>query len=748
MINSMKKLIFLAAMGLLGITACKPTVDEPVDNSEKMVMKKVDSVLALMTLEEKIGQLNQYSGDGELTGPVALRPDLLKSIRDGKVGSMLNINGADYTRKIQKIAVEESRLKIPLIFGYDVIHGYKTIFPVPLGESASWDLVGTERAARIAATEAAAAGQHWTFAPMVDIARDPRWGRVMEGSGEDPYLGSRLAEARVRGFQGKDLADPTTILACAKHYAGYGAAQAGRDYYTTDISENSLREVYLPPFKAAAEAGVETFMTAFNDLNGIPATGNKYLVMDILKTEWAFKGLVVSDWASISEMIFHGIVANKYEAGDLAFNAGVDMDMEGNVYLAEMQNLLKDGKITEAQIDGSVRRVLRLKFLLGLFEDPYRYSNTERESQTLLKPEFLNEARDAARKSFVLLKNDKQVLPLSPSVKSVALIGPAADAAADMIGNWSGRGEAKHVITLKKELETRLGEGKVIYARGADFNDPDKSGFAAAMAAARRADVIIAACGEAGMMSGESMSRADIGIPGVQEELILEMAKLGKPMVLVLFNGRPLILTKVNTFVPAILEAWIPGTMAGPALCDVLFGDYNPSGKLPVTFPYALGQIPIFYNHKNSGRPGAQDQKFTSRYLDVPNDPLYPFGYGLSYTRFAYNNLILNETSLSSDKTLEVKVDVKNTGEVTGTETVQLYIRDLVGSVTRPVKELKGFKQVNLKAGEVQTVSFTVTMEDLSFYNREGVWGTEPGKFKVFVGTNSQNTIEAGFELK
>jgi beta-glucosidase len=744
----MKKLIYFTAMTLLSFAACNPVATDAPDDSEKALVKKVDSVLALMTLEEKIGQLNQFSGDGELTGPVALRPDLLQSIRDGKLGSMLNINGADYTRQIQKIAVEESRLKIPLIFGYDVIHGYKTIFPIPLGESASWDLEAVERAARVAATEAAAAGQHWTFAPMVDVARDPRWGRIMEGSGEDTYLGSRLAEARVKGFQGEDLSDETTILACAKHYAAYGNAQAGRDYYTTDMSDNTLREIYLPPFKAAADAGVATFMTAFNDLNGVPATGNKYLVHDILKTEWAYKGMVVSDWASISEMIPHGIVGNKYEAGDLAFNAGVDMDMEGNVYLTEMQNLLNDGKITVAQIDESVRRVLRLKFLLGLFDDPFRYSDTEREKNTLLKAEFLEDARDAARKSFVLLKNDNQTLPISPEVRSIALIGPAADAADDMIGNWSGRGEGKHVITLKKELETRMGANKILYAKGAEFNTTDKSGFAAAIAAARRADVIVAACGEAGMMSGESMSRADIGIPGVQEELILELAKLGKPMVLVLFNGRPLVLTKVNATVPAILEAWIPGTMTGPALCDVLFGEFNPSGKLPVTFPYALGQVPIFYNHKNSGRPGSQDQKFTTRYLDVPNDPLFPFGYGLSYTQFAYNNLILSESILPDGSPLEVRVDVKNTGQVAGTETVQLYIRDLVGSVTRPVKELKGFKKVALKAGEVQTVSFTITKEDLSFYNIDGVWGTEPGKFKVFVGTNSQNTIEAGFEIK
>lgn len=744
----MKNLIFLTAIGITCLTGCKQIVSEPVNDSEKALRKKTDSVLALMTIDEKIGQLNQYSGDGEVTGPVSLKPDLQQSIRDGNVGSMLNINGAGYTRKIQKIAVEGSRLKIPLIFGYDVIHGYKTIFPVPLGEAASWDTEAAERAARVAATEAASAGQHWTFAPMVDIARDPRWGRIMEGAGEDPYLGSRMAEARVKGFQGKDLADPTTILACAKHFAAYGAAQAGRDYFTTDVSDNQLREVYLPPFKAALDAGVATFMTAFNDLNGIPATGNKHLVRDILKTEWAYKGMVVSDWGSISEMITHGIAGNNYEAGDLAFNAGVDMDMEGKVYLPEMKNLLKDGKITVAQINESVGRVLRLKFMLGLFDDPYRYCDTLREKQTLLKPEFLAEARDAARKSFVLLKNDKQVLPLSAAVKTFALIGPASDAADDMIGNWSGRGEGKNVITLKKELEVRLGAARVLYAKGAGYNDSDRSGFAAALAAARRADVIIAACGEAGMMSGESMSRADISIPGLQEELILELAKLGKPMVLVLFTGRPLILTKVSQTVPAILNVWVPGTMAGPAICDVLFGEYNPSGKLPVTFPYALGQVPIFYNHKNSGRPGSQFEKYKSRYLDVPNDPLYPFGFGLSYTQFAYNNLVLSESIVTGDKPLEIRVDVKNTGQVAGTETVQLYLRDLVGSVTRPVKELKGFKKVLLKAGEVQTISFSLTKEDLSFINRDGKWGSEPGKFKVFVGTNSQNTIEAGFELK
>ena len=744
----MKNLITLLILAVAILNSCTSESKSTMVAEEKMIAHKVDSLLALMTIEEKIGQLNQYSGDGELTGPVNLRPDLLQSIRDGKVGSMLNINGAAYTRTIQQIAVEESRMKIPLIFGYDVIHGYKTIFPVPLGESASWDLESVEQNARAAAAEAASAGQHWTFAPMVDIARDARWGRIMEGSGEDPYLGSLLAQSRVRGFQGTDLADPATILACAKHYAAYGAAQAGRDYYTTDMSDNTLREVYLPPFKAALDAGVETFMSSFNDHNGIPATGNRYLIHDILKTEWDFRGMVVSDWASIDEMIMHGIAADKYEAGDLAFNAGVDMDMEGHVYLNELDNLLNDSKITVQQIDASVRRVLRLKFRLGLFDDPYRYCDTEREKQTLLKPEFLELARDAARKSFVLLRNENQTLPLNPEKGTVALIGPAADSPEDMLGNWKGLGEAKDVITLKSALEDRLGSHRLIYAKGAGYNDHDRSGFAQAIAAAKQAEVIIAAFGEEGMMSGESMSRADIGIPGVQEALILELAKLGKPMVLVLFNGRPLVITAISSEVPAILEAWIPGTMAGPALCDVLFGDYNPSGKLPVTFPYATGQVPIFYNHKNSGRPGSQNQKFTTRYLDVPNDPLYPFGYGLSYTQYDYNNLQLSDSVMTVDQTIRVTVEVANTGKFSGIETVQMYLRDLVGSVTRPVRELKGFRRISLESGEIQTIEFAITRETLTFLTRSGVWGTEPGAFEVFVGGDSKNTLTTRFELQ
>lgn len=745
----MLRFLYTAAGIALALTACNPVpTNRSMDPGEILISRKCDSVLGLMTLEEKIGQMNQYSGNGEQTGPITLRPDLLQSIREGKVGSMLNINGAEYTRQIQKIAVEETRMKIPLIFGYDVIHGYKTILPIPLGETASWDLESVEKAARIAAVEASAAGQHWTFSPMVDIARDPRWGRIMEGAGEDPYLGSRMAEARVKGYQGNDLSDPSTILACAKHYAGYGHAQAGRDYFTTDMSENTLREIYLPPFKAAAEAGAATFMSAFNDLNGIPATGNRFLIHGILKTEWAFRGIVVSDWGSIAELIPHGIAADTCEAAELSLNAGVDMDMEGNAYITELKNLLNNGKVTESQINESVKRILRLKFKLGLFDDPYRYCDTLREKEKLLNPSHLEFARESARKSFVLLKNDNNTLPLHTQVNKIALIGPAADAAADMLGTWSGRGEARHVITLRQELISRFGAGKINYIKGTGFTDADRSGFQSALAAARNADVIIAAMGEAGWMSGESMCRTDISIPGVQEELILELAKLNKPLVLVLFNGRPLVLTRIIDAVPALLEAWLPGTMAGPALCDVLFGDYNPSGRLPVTFPYTLGQVPIFYNHKNSGRPIVKDDKYTSRYIDAPNEPLFPFGFGLSYTQFAYSNLSVNPARLTGDMQLEIRVDVKNTGTVTGTETVQLYVRDLVGSVTRPVKELKGFKQIIIKPGEVQTVTFTLTRESLSFYNRDMKWVTEPGKFLVFVGTDSQNTIETGFELE
>ncbi len=715
-------------------------------SSDKVVEHKVDSVLKLMTLEEKIGQLNQLTGDGEVTGPITLASSYQEAIKKGEVGSMLNVNGAAYTRKIQKIAVEESRLGIPLIFGYDVIHGYKTIFPIPLGQAASFDLEAIEQSARVAAIEAAASGQHWTFAPMVDIARDPRWGRVMEGAGEDPYYGSLVATALVKGFQGKDLSDTSTIMACAKHFVAYGAAMAGRDYNTVDISNRTLYEVYLPPFKAALDAGVATFMSSFNELNGVPVTGNKEMIHDLLKGKWGFKGIVVSDWASIMELMPQGIVANPYEAADLAMNAGIDMDMEAHIYTAELPKLLKDGKVSEAQIDDAVRRILRMKFKLGLFDDPYRYCDTIREKELVLNQSHLDIARDVARKSMVLLKNNN-VLPLSKNVKSIAVIGPLADDQNDLIGTWSARGEGKDVVSLLTAIKAKLPNANVTYAKGCEIEGDSKANFNQALAAASRADVVVVAVGESAMMSGEALSRAYLDLPGVQKELVLALNALHKPMVVVMMNGRPLTIEWMDQQVPAILEAWLPGTMGGPAIADVLFGDYNPSGKLPMTFPRSTGQIPLFYYQKNTGRPRIDSVRYTSKYIDSPNTPLYPFGYGLSYSKFDYSDFAISSPSIGMNDTLTVSVKVKNSGKYDGAEVVQLYIRDLVGSVTRPVKELKGIRKIFLKVGEEATVKFKLTAHDLAFYTRNMEFKAEPGDFKVFVGSNSAELLELGFRL-
>ena len=707
--------------------------------------KEVDSVLSLMTLEEKIGQLAQLSGDGEVTGPVTLNNAYQDAIRKGEVGSMLNINSASYTRKIQKIAIEETRLGIPLIFGYDVIHGYKTIFPVPLGESSSWDLEAIEKSARIAAIEASAAGQHWTFAPMVDIARDARWGRIMEGAGEDPFLGSAIAKARVKGFQGGDLSKENTLLACAKHFVAYGAARAGRDYNTVDMSKRMLYEVYLPPFKAAVDADVATFMTSFNELNGVPVTGSKKHVKGILRDDWNYDGLIVSDWASVMEQVIHGAAKDLKEAADYAMNATVDMDMEGKAYVPYMKELLNEGKVSEKQIDAAVRRILHKKFELGLFDDPYRYSDEKREKEVTLAQEHREAARDVARKSMVLLKND-DVLPFSKKVKKVAVIGPLADAKNEMIGTWSAQGEGKDAVSLLDGLKNALPDADINFVKACEVEGDDKSGFGKALKAAEKADIVIAAVGEEAMMSGEALSRMDIKLPGVQEDLVLELAKLDKPLAVVLFNGRPLVITEVAEKAPAILESWLPGTEAGNAIADVLFGDYNPSGKLTATFPYALGQVPIFYSYKHTGRPRTE-ARYTSKYIDGPNEPLYPFGYGLSYTTFEYTNLKLSTKKLNEGETLTVSVNLKNTGKYDGEEVVQLYVRDLVGSVTRPVKELKGFEKVSLKAGEEKTITFKLNTEDLAFYNRDWEWTTEPGEFHVFVGGNSKETIKAEFSL-
>ncbi|NLI88762.1 MAG: beta-glucosidase BglX [Bacteroidales bacterium] len=713
----------------------------------KQVEAKVDSLLSLMTLEEKIGQLNQLSGNGEVTGPISFPAEYMEALRKGLVGSMLNINGAAYTYKVQKVAVEESRLHIPLIFGYDVIHGYKTIFPIPLGEAASWDMEAIEKSARVAAIEASAAGQHWTFAPMVDIARDPRWGRVMEGAGEDPFFGSAVARARVKGFQGSKLSDTSSIAACAKHFVAYGAAQAGRDYNTVDISERTLYEVYLPPFKSALDAGVVTFMSSFNELNGIPVTGNKAMVNDLLKEKWGFNGFVDSDWGSIREMIYHGYAANEYEAGYLAMSSGVDMDLEGRIYLAQLKKLVEDGRITVEQLDEAVRRILRVKFELGLFDNPYKGCDSIREKELLLNPRHLEIAREVTRKSLVLLKNEN-VLPLSRNIRSIAVVGPLADNQDELIGTWSGRGEGKHVVSVLSGIREKLPNGNIYYAKGCEIVGENKAGFDEAINAARKADAVVVVVGESAMMSGEALSRAFLDLPGVQKDLVMELNALHKPLVVVVMNGRPLTIEWMDKAVPAILEAWLPGTMGGLAIADVLFGDYNPSGKLPMSFPRNVGQIPIFYYQKSTGRPPRQEERYTSKYIDSPVSPLYPFGYGLSYTTFEYSNLSISSPSIKMDETLKVSVDVRNSGKYDGEEVVQLYVRDMVGSVTRPIRELKGFKKIFIKSGESARVEFSLTSNDLAFYNQNMEYIAEPGDFMLFIGGNSDASLGLGFRLE
>jgi beta-glucosidase len=742
---------FLVLVGLIVLLSgsCMQSGNNTSLLIDPVIEQKIDSLMKLMTLEEKVGQMVQYNGKGDATGPIKARPGDIEDIKNGWVGSMLGVTGAENTREMQRLVVENSRLKIPLIFGLDVIHGYKTIFPLPLAEAASWDLKAMELSARIAATEASSAGINWTFAPMVDIARDARWGRIMEGAGEDTWYGSLVAAARVRGFQGTNLADANTIVACAKHFAAYGLAEAGREYNTVDVSYRLLNEVYFPPFKAALDAGVGTFMNSFNEIDGVPATGNNYLVNETLNGKWGFKGFVVSDWNSIGEMMIHGIAKDTAEAAEIAVKAGNDMDMETSGYRNYLVRLVKEGKVSEKLVNEAVRRILRIKFKLGLFADPYRYCNGNREKQTLLNPVHLKVAREMARKSLVLLKNQGQLLPLKSGLKTIAVIGPLADSKIDMIGNWSAKGEAKDVVTLLDGIKSTVGEGTtVLYEKGCNIRGDSAANFQPALAAASKADVVIMALGEAGMMSGEACSRAYLNIPGNQENLIKEVMKTGKPVVLVLFNGRPLTINWESQNVPAILEAWIPGTQAGNAIADVLFGKFNPSGKLPVTFPYAVGQIPIYYNHKNTGRPLKDyKDKWVSRYIDIPNEPLYPFGFGLSYTSFGYSDLKLSANQMKMGGEIIVSVTVKNSGNYDGEEVVQLYTRDLVGSVTRPVKELKGFKKIMLKKGETKEVSFTIKSSDLAFYTRDMTFKAEPGDFKVFVGTNSVDCLEAGFNL-
>jgi len=732
----LKTLALLSPLLFAGI--CTPVLRERLAQAPPPAFDhQVDSVLALMTLDEKIGQMTLFTTDWGSTGPT-IREGYKEDLRQGRCGALFNSQGVAFTRELQRIAVEESRLKIPLLFGFDVIHGYKTIFPIPLGEAASWDLAAIEKSASTAAAEAAAAGLHWTFAPMVDISREPRWGRVMEGAGEDTYLGSLVARARVRGFQGKNFDNADKILACVKHYAAYGAPLAGRDYATVDMSERMFREVYLPPYHAAVDEGARTVMTSFNELDGVPATGNSWLLDGILRKEWGFTGFVVTDYTSINEMVNHGIVANEKEAGELAANAGVDMDMQGAVFQNYLEKSVAGGQVKEAQIDEAVRRILRVKFELGLFADPYKYCNEERERKVILSKENQDAARDVARKSIVLLRNEG-VLPLNKNLKTLAVVGPLAADKDNLTGAWSGSGEGRHCVSLLEGIKSKLPGANILTAKGCDIEGTDRSGFAEAVEAARQAGAVIVAVGESRDMTGEAAARAGITLPGVQEELVRQLVATGKPVVVVLMNGRPLAIPWLAENAPALLETWWLGTQAGNAIADVLFGDYNPAGKLPITFPRSVGQVPIFYSEKNTGRPFNPASKWTSKYLDLPNSPQFPFGFGLSYTTFSYGETKVDKKTFRRGEPLHVSVSVTNTGSRDGEEVVQLYVRDLVGSVTRPVKELKGFQKISLKAGEQREVKFTLTENDFAFFTRPMKFGAEPGEFDVMVGGSSDN---------
>jgi beta-glucosidase len=709
--------------------------------------KKIEILLKQLTLEEKIGQLSLFVAERDETGS-GLTGHFRDMVRKGNVGAVLNTHTVDNVLEIQRIAVEESRMKIPLLFGLDVIHGYRTIFPIPLGQAATWNPEAIRQAERIAATEATAEGINWTFAPMVDIARDPRWGRVAEGAGEDTWLACKIAEARVRGFQGDDLAADNTLLACAKHFAAYGAAMAGRDYNTVDMSELSLYEWYLPPYKACVDAGAGSVMTSFNEINGRPSTSNPWLLTDILRKQWGFTGFIVTDWTSLNELVPHGVAADVNDAVRLALNAGVDMDMQGGAYLENLGILLKEGRISIRQIDDAVRYVLEAKFRLGLFDDPYRYCNREREQKEIMTREHLAFARKMAAESCVLLKNDHSTLPVPGNIRTLAVIGPLGDARDDMLGCWAAEGDPGKCVTLLEGIRVRTGDRiEVFYARGCNTNDTDTTGFNEASLLAEKSDFVILALGENEWMSGEASSRAGIDLPGVQNELAERIIRTGRPVAVVLFSGRPLAITKLDSLAPAILEAWFGGTEAGNGIADVLFGDYNPSGRLTMTFPRNLGQVPVYYNSKNTGRPydpARPDEKYVSRYLDSPNDPLYPFGFGLSFTTFSYAGLDVkvNGTIVS------VTVSVTNTGSRDGEEVVQLYIRDKVGSITRPVKELKGFQKVMIRAGETRTLVFSLTADDLAFYHPDLTKYWEPGEFIAYVGGSSAATLSASFWLK
>jgi beta-glucosidase len=705
--------------------------------------RRINALLARMTLAEKLGQLQQLDGEGNGN----FRPEHRELVRQGLLGSTLNVRGAQRTNELQRIAMEESRLKIPLIFGFDVIHGYRTIFPIPLAEASSWDPALAEKSTSIAAKETYSQGVRWTFAPMLDIARDPRWGRITEGAGEDPYLGAAFARARVMGFQGRDYSAPGKILACAKHWVAYGAAEGGRDYNTTDMSEQTLREIYFPPFKAAIDAGAGTVMSAFNDLNGVPTSANPFTLTRVLRGEWKFDGFVVSDYTSVKELINHGVAANDKEAAQAALNAGVDMEMVSRLFNQQGPELLKEGKLSQATIDEAVRRILRIKIRLGLFEHPY--TTEAPESESLLTNTNRAAAREIAGRSMVLLKNEHETLPLNRNIGSVAVIGPFADDRRTPLGWWAGDGKPEDTITPLAGIKAKVSpQTKVSYAKGCDTQSDSTAGFAEAVALARASDVAVVFVGETSETVGEAASKSSLDLSGRQMDLVKAIYATGKPTVVVLMNGRPLTIGWIVDNSPAILEAWMGGTEAGNAIADVLFGDVNPGGKLPVTFPRTVGQVPIYYNHMNTGRPPDANNRYTSKYLDIPWTPQFPFGFGLSYTQFKISNLQLSTQRIRRDGQLTVTVDVENVGRRAGDEVVQLYIRDVAASMTRPVKELKGFQRVTLRPGEKRRVEFTLSPESLGFYNREMKFVVEPGEFRVMVGSSSEDLIESKFVVE
>lgn len=737
----MKRLIQIVLISAIIIPSCGGGGNSGL----KDVDPKVDSLLRIMTLDEKIGQMVLFTSDWDVTGPT-IKEGYLDDIRSGRCGNIFNAYTTDYIREIQRVAVEESRLGIPLLFGYDVVHGHKTIFPVPLAESCSWDLDLMRRTASASAAEAAASGLNWTFAPMVDISVDPRWGRVCEGAGEDPFLASLIADARVKGFQGDDLSDPLTVLACVKHFAAYGAPLAGRDYNTVDMSERQFREFYLPPYKAGVDAGALSVMTSFNEYDGVPSTGNAYLIRTLLKKDWGFQGFVVTDYTSINEMVHHGYAASEADAGVKAVNAGVDMDLQGEVYFNYLKGLVGAGFVSMRTIDHAVARILNVKAELGLFDDPYRYCDSAREADVVENQKIRSLSREAARKSMVLLKNDG-TLPFDRGDR-IAVIGELAASKRDLLGSWKAAGEWDQMKSILDAVREYNGAANVFYAEGCKKMGTDRSGFGAALEAVAQADKVLMVIGEDWDWSGEAASRTDISVPGVQSELLSMIAATGKPVAVVLLNGRPLVLEKENVDADALLEAWYPGTMGADAVTDILFGQYNPSGKLTMTFPRSVGQVPIFYYEKNTGRPiYLPSEKYKSRYLDSPNDPLYPFGYGLSYTTFSYSDLSLSSPKVKKGKTIEATVTVTNTGQVTGEETVQLYIRDLVGSVTRPVKLLKAFQKVAIPPGESRKITFTIDNDMLSFWRQDMTFGVEEGDFKVMVGGSSADLLQASFTL-